>query len=380
MRIGLVCPYNMFIGGGVQEVVLALRDGIVARGHEAYIITPQPQGFKKGTPVPEGVILVGGGRSMVTFHTAGQISASVDTDKLQQMLDEYNFDIIHFHEPWVPVLSRQILTRSSAVNIATFHAALPDHMMTRTIEKVVTPYTKSVLKYLDVFTAVSKAATSYVENLSSRDINIVPNGIDLHKYTKSSVKNQSKVQDESNTILYVGRLEKRKGVKYLVQAYELLKKENPEFKLVIAGNGPDRSKLESYVEDNDIEDVVFLGYVDEQTKLDLLRSSAIFCSPALYGESFGIVLLEAMASGCVVVAGNNSGYEGVMKDTGQVSLVNPKDNIEFARRLVMLSKNKEYRKVWRAWAEKEVSKYDYDKIVDQYMAIYQDSCKHKADE
>lgn len=377
MKIGLVCPYNMFIGGGVQEVVLALRDGIVARGHEAYIITPQPSDFKKGTPVPDGVILVGGGRSMVTFHTAGQISASVDTDKLQEMLDEQNFDVIHYHEPWVPVLSRQILTRSEAINVATFHAALPDHVMTRTIEKVVTPYTKSVLNYLDVFTAVSPAATSYLTSLSDRDIKIIPNGIDLKKYTKSVTRSQLNKQDKSMTIFYVGRLEKRKGLKYLLKAFDLLKSIHPEFKLVIAGNGPDKNKLESYVKDNRIEDVTFLGYVDDKTKIKLLQESTIFCSPALYGESFGIVLLEAMATGCVVVAGNNSGYEGVMTDEGQISLVNPKDTVEFARRLALLGHNQQLRKVWRDWAERDIAKYDYDNIIDQYVHLYENSEKYK---
>ncbi len=135
MKIGLVCPYNMFIGGGVQEVVLALRDGIQARGHEAYIITPQPRNYKGS--VPEGIIFIGGSTTVKKpFHTAGQIAASVDTDKLEQILAEQNFDILHFHEPWVPMLSRQILLRSQAINIGTFHATLPDRFMTRTIERV----------------------------------------------------------------------------------------------------------------------------------------------------------------------------------------------------------------------------------------------------
>lgn len=365
MKIGLVCPYNMFVGGGVPEVVLALREGIVARGHEAYIITPQPRAFKKDTPVPEGVILVGGGRTMVTFHTAGQISASVNTDKLQKMLNEQQFDIIHFHEPWVPVLSRQILTRSAAINIATFHAALPDHLMTRTIEKVVTPYTRSILSYLDVMTAVSPAATPYVRSLSSRHIHIIANGIDLTKYTKSDDSTP-----KSKTIFYVGRLEKRKGLKYLLEAFALLKKVHPEFNLIIAGNGPDKEKLESFVKDNKIENVEFLGYITEDTKRRLLRESAIFCSPSLYGESFGIVLLEAMASGCVVVAGNNSGYEGVMRGTGQISLINSKDTVEFARRLAVLGLDEPLRKTWQAWAETEVAKYDYNRIIDQYLKLY----------
>lgn len=367
MKIGLVCPYNMFIGGGVQEVVLALRDGVQAHGHDAYIITPQPRNYKG--PVPEGIICVGGGTSVKTFHTAGQISASVDIDSLEKMLALYNFDIIHFHEPWVPVLSRQILSRSEAINIGTFHAALPDRLMTRTIERVITPYTKSILSYLDVLTAVSPAATSYVSSLTARNINIIANGIDLTKYKLAD--KQPRGSNSSKKILYIGRLEKRKGIRYLLEAFAILRQVHPEFKLTIAGEGPDRSKLEYFVKDNKISNVVFKGYIDEATKLKLLHEADVFCSPALYGESFGIVLLEAMASGCVTVAGNNSGYEGVLRRLGQVSIVNPKDSIEFARRLALLGSDEGLRDLWKAWAKEEVAKYNYDLIVDQYVKLYQ---------
>lgn len=367
MKIGLVCPYNMFIGGGVQEVVLALRDGVQARGHEAYIITPQPINYKGA--VPDGIICVGGGTSVKTFHTAGQISASVDIDSLEKMLKRHRFDIIHFHEPWVPVLSRQILSRSEAINIGTFHAALPDRMMTRTIERVVTPYTRSILKYLDVLTAVSPAATSYVRSLSKRKINIIANGIDLTKY-KLADKEPPR-EHGTKSILYIGRLEKRKGIRYLLEAFAILRRVHPEFTLTIAGDGPDRSKLESYVKDTNISHVNFLGYIDEGKKLTLLHKADIFCSPALYGESFGIVLLEAMASGCVTVAGNNSGYEGVLRGLGQVSIVNPKDSVEFARRMALMGYEENLRALWKDWAKNEVVKYNYDHVIDQYVMLYQ---------
>lgn len=357
----------MFIGGGVQEVVLALRDGVQARGHDAYIITPQPRNYRG--PVPEGIICVGGGTSVKTFHTAGQISASVDTDKLEKMLERHRFDIINFHEPWVPVLSRQILSRSEAINIGTFHAALPDRLMTRTIERVITPYTKSILKYLDVLTAVSPAATSYVGSMSNRKINIIANGIDLTKYKLADEKPRN--PHRAKNILYIGRLEKRKGVKYLLEAFAILRQVHPEYTLTIAGDGPDRDKLEYFAKDNKISHVNFLGYIDEATKLRLLHEADVFCSPALYGESFGIVLLEAMASGCVTVAGNNSGYEGVLRGLGQISIVNPKDTVEFARRLALVGSDEGLRNLWKEWAKNEVAKYNYDRIVDQYVKLYQ---------
>jgi phosphatidyl-myo-inositol alpha-mannosyltransferase len=366
MKIGLVCPYNMFKGGGVQEVVLALREGLQERGHKAYIITPQPRDYT-GPKVP-GIIMIGGGTHVKAFHTSSQVSASVDNDALEEMLEMEKFDILHFHEPWTPLLSRQIMTRSDAINIGTFHAALPDRLMAKTIEKVITPYTSSILKYLDVMTAVSSAAASYVKTLTDRRIYIIPNGIDLQKY-KYEEKAYRKAK-KTKTIFYVGRIERRKGLKYLVDAFAVLHKVHPSYRLLIAGDGPDREKLEAYIKDKKIKGIKFLGFIDEVEKLKLFETSDIFCSPAVYGESFGIVLLEGMASGCVTVAGNNSGYESVLRGSGQISIVNPRDTKEFARRLLLLASDEGLRKHWRSWARQEVLQYDYDKVIDQYEAFY----------
>lgn len=356
----------MFRGGGVQEVVLALRDGINARGHEAYIITPQPRGTKDEKK--DGIIFVGGSVPFRAVRTQGDISASRGMNGITSMLKREDFDILHFHEPWNPMLSMQIMMRSDAIHIATFHAAMSERRTSRTVEKVITPYTKSILKYIDVMTAVSSTATNYVSSLTDRNIKIIGNGIDLKKYKPAEHQPNSKIV---KTIFYVGRLEKRKGLPYLLEAYALLKQVQGNFRLVIAGDGPERAKLEYFVKENNIRDVEFLGYIEESTKLKLLQEADIFCSPALYGESFGIVLLEAMASGCVVVAGNNTGYEGVLRGRGQLSLVNPNDTAEFARRLSLLSLDNELREAWKHWAIPEAAKYDYERIIDQYMTLYQ---------
>lgn len=372
MKIGLVSPYHMFRGGGVQEVVLALQAGIEARGHEAYIITPQPR--DTNVKAPEKILFVGGSVPFRAARTQGDISASRDLAALDALLDREQFDILHFHEPWNPMLSLQIMMRSDAIHVATFHAAMSERLTSRTVEKVITPYTKNILNYVDVMTAVSHTATNYVRSLTDRKIHIIGNGIDLSKY-KPLEDGQS--SNETKTIFYVGRLEKRKGIRYLLEAFALLQRLYPQFRLVIAGDGPERKRLEDYVKDKRIKHVTFLGYIDEPTKLRYLRESELFCSPALYGESFGIVLLEAMASGSVVVAGNNTGYEGVLKGRGQLSLVNPKDTVEFARRLALLGNDETLRAAWLEWASAEVLKYDYDTIIDQYMKVYQLACEKK---
>jgi phosphatidylinositol alpha-mannosyltransferase len=369
MKIGLVCPYNIVKGGGVQEIVLALQAELTSRGHYAKIITPLPRD-SGGLKMPE-VIFVGGSTDLRSpTHTTVQISATADTTKLDEMLEAEKFDVLHFHEPWVPVLSRQILQRSNSINIATFHAKVPETQMSRTVVRVFTPYLNSVMNYLHELTAVSTSAAEYVGGLTDQTINIIPNGIDLKLY-KVPKKRPNK---DKKSILFIGRLERRKGVKYLLKAFQSLSQDDPALELIIAGDGPDREKLEFLADDLGLQkNVKFLGYISNEEKLDLLRTVDLFCSPAIFGESFGIVLLEAMASGLVTVAGNNSGYVDVLDDLGSISIVNPQDDDEFVRRLKLLLYNETMRTLWTKWAAQDIKQYSYDNIVDKYEALY-----HKA--
>ena len=374
MKIGLVCPYNLLNrGGGVQECVFAMQTELSLRGHDVLIISFQPRDYSG--VVPSFVRLLGRGRDVKSpFNTTGQISVTVDMGQVDKLMQSEKFDILHFHEPWVPLLSHQLLMRSKAKNIATFHAKLPDTVMSRTIEKVITPYTKSLLKYFPTMTAVSDAAAMYVRSLTDHSINIIPNGIDLIKYNKLEDKRLNTAEARQNSkhtesILYIGRLERRKGVKFLLKAVKKLQKATPNVKLLIAGDGPDRAGLERYAREQGIQ-AEFLGRISESDKLKLLREVRVFCSPARYGESFGIVLLEAMACGLPVVAGNNPGYATVLKDAGSMSLVDSRDIQEFANKLDVMMHDQSARKIWQKWAAAEVKQYNYKNIVDQYEKLY----------
>ena len=373
MKIGLVCPYNIARSGGVLEHILATQTELRKRGHDVYILTPQPKDYK--AEPSKHIVFVGAATDFNSpLHTTIQVSASVN-DTIDEVLATYQFDILHFHEPWVPMLSAQILSRSKSINIGTFHAKLPETLMTRTMIKVVTPYTKSVLKYIDEFTAVSDAAAEYVCSLTDRPVALIPNGIDLARYRAPLRRSDNK---KHKTIFYVGRLEQRKGIKHLLHAFKLLTETNPEISLVIAGNGPDRSKLEMLATDLSLDNVEFVGFISDKEKVHYLRTADLYCSPALYGESFGIVLLEAMASGLVTVAGDNPGYASVMNGLGAISLVNPKHHAEFSRRLNLLLRENDLRKLWRDWAASQIQQYSYQSIVDQYEEIYRNAIKHHA--
>ncbi len=370
MKIGLVCPYSINKHGGVLEVILSLQDELVKRGHEVKLITPMPRG-SEASDHPEAIFIGSSTDFRSPSHTTGQVSSITDNEKVDAILAAEQFDILHFHEPWVPLLSRQLLQRSKAINIGTFHSKIPETMMSRTYIKVVTPYLKSVMKYLHVLTAVSDSGAEYAASLTDLPITIIPNGIDLHKYQNKALKKTTK----EKTILYVGRLERRKGAKYLLRAFQLFSQDNPDTKLLIAGDGRDREKLELLAEDLKLKNVSFLGYISEELKLQLLAEADLFCSPAIFGESFGIVLLEAMATGTVCVAGNNSGYADLMQGVGALSIVNPEDTPEFARRLQLLMHEAELRKIWQTWAGQYVQQFSYPRVVDQYEALYKDSLK-----
>lgn len=370
MKIGLVCPYSMARGGAVQEIVRDYCHGLSARGHQVKIITPEPREDHDGYDKSDIIFLGNGADFRSPLQTMPTFSVSVDPDEIDQMLEREQFDILHFHEPWVPVLSRQILTRSKAVNIATFHAKVPETLMSRTVVRVVTPYTRSVLKYLHALTAVSEAAAEYVSSLTDEPITIIPNGISLKHY-QIAAPAPAAGSKELRTILFIGRLERRKGVKYLLQAYGRLTQNQSDVRLVIAGDGPDREKLEMLANEWQLPNVAFLGFVSDEQKLELLHTADLFCAPAIYGESFGIVLLEAMACNLVTVAGDNSGYASVMQDTGALSLVNPREIDEFTRRLKLLLNDAHLRTDWQRWAKKYIKQFDYPAIIKHYEDLYE---------
>lgn len=372
MKIGIVCPYDVTKGGGVQEIVKSQVAGLNRRGHEVYLITPRPRDHNGLTE--DHVIFVGGSADLRSpGSTTVQISAGL-TEDIERVLERYKFDILNFHEPWLPMLSRQILSRSTAVNVATFHAKLPETVMMRTMARVVEPYMKSVIKYIDAFVAASEAGGEYVTTLTEQPVAIIPVNIDLKKFKQRprfDDKNQAK------TILYVGRLEGRKGVKYLLHAFAQLQKQHPSVKLDILGDGVDRDKLEMLASDLELKRVTFLGYRDNEEKVERFRAADLYCSPAVFGEGFGMVLLEAMATGVPAVVGDNPGYAAVMKGVGALSLVNPHDIAEFTRRLELLLFQPELRDVWCRWAKKEVQQYSTERMIDQYEEVFRRALKKK---
>jgi phosphatidylinositol alpha-mannosyltransferase len=364
MKIGIVCPYNLAMPGGVQQHVFEQARELRARGHTVAIVTPKPRGeLLMNDP---GIIFLGSSaRFRTPQHTSVDVSISVTTEAIDALLEEQNFDVIHFHEPLVPILARQMLPRVTCPVVGTFHAAMPETTIGKSIAGSIAPFVKSVVKHVSIATAVSHAATSYISGyVDESDIRFIPNGVDISFYAP-------KKPTRRKGVLYIGRLEKRKGVKHLIEAFAELLAYRPDEQLYIAGNGPDREKLERLVEELGISRAVtFLGFISEEKKRSLLQSTALFVSPALYGESFGIVLIEAMAAGAIVMGGHNPGYASVLSGKGSVGLINPHDAALFANRMHLLLSDEDMRTMLAKWAKNDVKKYSYKEIVTSYENIY----------
>jgi len=386
MKIGLVCPYNMLErAGGVQQQVIHLADGLIKKGHQVKIVTPRPATYK-GDP-PPGHIFLGTSSNFVNFSaglaTNGNWTFDIDMEDVKATLESEKFDVLNFHEPWAPILARQILALSEAAHVGTFHANFTDSVAAKSLVNLFLPYGRGICQKMHIFTAVSpapaavlidKARSNHKEQEMIKNIKYIPNGIDLKVY-KPPKKRLPLHGPRTKTIVYVGRLEKRKGVDWLLRAFKELTDSLPNVYLIIAGEGNRRQKLEEMVGTLQVPNVSFAGYVSDEEKRRLMGNADLVCSPAMFGESFGIVLLEAMAMGAPLVAGSNSGYINVLSGRGQLSLVDAEATADFTNRLRVFLEDESVQRLLRDWGLKEVKKYDYPRVVDQYEATFKEALK-----
>jgi phosphatidylinositol alpha-mannosyltransferase len=364
--------------GGVQQVILHLRDGLVKKGHDVQIITPRPAKYQDAPPA--GTIMLGTSRRVrAGLGTAGDMAVEVDVDEIDSLLEREKFDVLNFHEPWTPMLTWQMVGRSSAAHVGTFHANLNDSLTAKSIVNVLTPYGRGIGEKMHVITAVSPAAASVLTKKAAeedvvKDIKYIPNGIDLKIYSPSKEKKPLSGAN-TKTVLYVGRLERRKGVDHLIRAFGELVREYPDVHLLVAGKGNLDERLKQMVEMAKIPNVAFLGFVSDQEKIRLMRHADLICAPAMYGESFGIVLVEAMAVGTPLIAGRNNGYTSVLKGFGRISLIDSQATSDFAERLNLFLTEESLVRLWQRWARQEIRQYDWRKIVNQYEQSYHEALK-----
>lgn len=368
MKVGLVSPYDFASPGGVTDHVQHLARQLRVLGHTVRIFAPSsradvdfdtPDFYRIGSPIS---IPVNDSVARITlsFHLA---------DRVASIIEEERFDILHFHEPLMPALPMTMMRMSTTANVGTFHAFARSNLG----YYYGRPFLKPYLAYLHRGIAVSEPARTFVHKyFPDFPLRVIPNGIDIDTY-KPGLPPIRHLRDARVNILFLGRLEKRKGLGDLLRAYRFMKTRAPRTRLIVVGDGPLRGSVESYIARHHLPDVVMAGYVPDTVKPRYYDSADIFCAPATGAESFGIVLLEAMASGLPVVATEVPGYMSVLEPGRDSITVRPKGWAELGAALVILARDAELRRRMGAFGREKARLYAWDRIAVQVLDVYEEA-------
>src|SRR5579862_6425844 len=308
MKIALVCPFNMLDRpGGVPQVIIHLHEHLKKRGHDVRIITQRPSSFTGKAPTD--YVLFGVTRAFKTngLGTEGNWGMPSDGNEIAAYFKKENFDVVNVHEPWIPWLAWQIVRNSHSVYVATFHANLVDTPGGKVwTSNLFTPFGRPFVEKMHLITATSPASAAAILSMADMErphdkmlidnLRYLPVGVEL-SYFKPVKKRLPLSGAGTKTIVYIGRIEKRKGVEYLIEAFSELVQRMPDAHLIIAGQGVQSKKLKQRVENEEIPNITFTGYVSDDERLRLLQNADLACFPSIQGEGFGITLLEAMACG-----------------------------------------------------------------------------------
>ena len=370
MRVGLVSPYDFASPGGVNDHVRHLAVCLQQLGHETRIFAPSSRAdvdfdsarfYRIGTPI---AIPVNDSVARITlsFHLANQVAA---------IIADEGFDVLHFHEPLMPALPMTMLRMSATANVGTFHAFARSNVGYYYGRPLLQPY----LAHLHRAIAVSEPARAFVNRyFQDFPMRVIPNGVDLEVF-RPGLAPIRHLRDDNLNILFVGRLEKRKGLGDLLRAYRAMKSRVPQARLIIVGDGPLRGRVESYVARYRLPNVVLAGYVPKSVKPRYYNSADIFCAPATGAESFGIVLLEALASGLPVVATEVPGYMSVLEPGRDSITVQPKNWRELAASLVILARDAELRRRLADYGRQKASRYSWELVASEVVEVYQEARK-----
>lgn len=359
MKVVIVCPYSFSVPGGVQNQVRMQQKALQKKGIDARIIAPY-----YGTSKELGLYSVG---EATHFNINGSIApvaaGKINAARTLEYLDMIKPDVVHLHEPLVPGPCWAALYGSQAPILATFHAA---GKVNSGLQYLLKRPAKSAISKVSVKVAVSEEAKRLISPVldSIDECQIISNAIEQEKFECSL---DEKPQDPLR-ILFVGRHEERKGLSVLLRAWNKLDISNVELR--IAGTGPETE----YLKNLNIPAIQWLGQISDTQLVEEYKKASIVCSPALYGESFGIVLLEAMAAKAVVVASNIDGYNQVATDENSILFEkgNVEELTEILNRLVrdVKKKSSSYKGLLKK-AEASSKKYNIDSIMEKYINNYE---------
>ena len=370
LKIGIVSPYGYPHPGGVNDHVRNQYEQLRELGHDVWIITSK---YGRQTENEGHILRLGTGWAFPANGSVGRVTLGLRfKEEAREILAAHRFDVLHFHEPFVPFLSPTLLEASEAeasgtINVATFHAFggfSPSYWVGRR-------FAGPLAKMLDGRIAVSGAARHFISRYFPGDYEIIPNGVDLDLY--ASAEPFDELRDGTLNILFVGRFEERKGLIHLLKAYHRLRKRKVDARLLVIGGGSKSREYRRFIGLRGIRDVEFLGRVSDTDKARYFASADIFCAPNTGQESFGIVLLEAMAAGVPIVASDIHGFKNVVQRNVQALLVEPKNPRALAAALYALARDPELRHEMGEAGRAKAPEYSWPsvtaRIVDYYHEV-----------
>ncbi len=373
MKIALVSPYDWAVPGGVNRHVFNLSQHFLRRGHEVTVVAPASKRSEEEPPYLHVI-----GHSAIGLPASGSVanvSLSYNlSSRVKKLLAREQFDVVHIHEPFVPLLPFQFVRFSEATNVATFHAA-------RDAGSRVYAYAQFILQQwwhrIHGRIAHSQAALDLIGKYFDDDFRIIPSGIDYARFAEETPPIRS-LMDAKRNIVFVGRQEQRKGLPYLIEAFAKLKAEMPDTRLIVVGpDGGIRPACERFIEQNNVQDVIFTDLVAEEDLPRYYRSGDVFCAPNTGHESLGLILLEAMASGVPIVASRIPGFAAVVKDGEHGLLVPPRDSDALCEALKRLLSDAGMREAMGRAAALHARSWSWDEVSSEVLDFYEETAANR---
>ncbi len=378
MHVALVSPYDLAVPGGVQAHVTALAHELLAVGDDVTVISPGVDSDPPADAVDRRIDVVRvGATAKVSFNDSQAPLAlwPAAAYEVASTLKKIAPEVVHVHEPAVPWVSLAATVRSPAPVVGTFHAWSDSDRIYRMARPVIRP----LLRKIAIRLAVSPAARDYHAGAlgwSTGSFRVVPNAVHVSRFRDAEpFPRDGDAADP--TLLFVGRIEKRKGLATLIAAFLQLKASRPDLRLLVVGDGPERDECQAMLPGRLRDDVTFLGRVEADDLPRWYRSADVYVAPALGGESFGIVLLEAMAAGTAVVASDIPGYRTVVDDRVTGMLADPGDPSSLAGVLAGVLDGASLRGSLVAAARDTAKAHDWPIVASRVREAYRDAIRRR---
>lgn len=369
MKVAQVSPYDYPYPGGVQEHIFYLDKHLRRLGHEVWILAPSSADDDE---LQGNVIKVSGAVFPVPFSgSVARVSLSPRVyHRVKKILREGQFDIVHLHEPMSSLLPLAVLRHSKTVNVGTFHAYRESHAIYEYGKRIFEPF----FDRLDGKIAVSEAAWNTVARYYPGEYLVIPNGVDVERFGGPGVEPLPRYMDGKLNILFVGRLEKRKGFRYLLRAFAYVKAAFPQARLLVVGafDKDDKAPFVRYARRHRLRDVKFIGRVPAEEIPRYYRTAHVFCAPSTGFESFGIVLLEAMAAGVPIAASDIPGYRCVLTHGQEGLLVEPENERALAEAIIRLLRDSDLRQWMGQQGQAKARQYAWEKIAKRVLEYYEE--------